>query len=171
MPTYDYRCNACGHEFEAFQSITAPVMRKCPACGKPKLERLIGAGAGIIFKGGGFYETDYRSESYRKAAEAESKAGSSAESGAGGSAGTEGKAQPKSDTTANGSAKSDTGSRDRDRSAPSTMRAGAGRTSSARAGSTDRTAPRTGATSKKQGKTASASRTTRSRSRRSGGAG
>ncbi|HMN96258.1 MAG TPA: zinc ribbon domain-containing protein [Phycisphaerales bacterium] len=71
MPTYDYRCNACGHEFEQFQSITAPVIRKCPACGKLKLERLIGTGAGIIFKGGGFYETDYRSEAYRKAAEAE----------------------------------------------------------------------------------------------------
>jgi putative FmdB family regulatory protein len=58
MPTYDYACRACGHEFEEFQSITAPVMRKCPKCGKLKLERLIGTGAGIIFKGGGFYETD-----------------------------------------------------------------------------------------------------------------
>jgi putative FmdB family regulatory protein len=73
MPTYDYRCNACGHEFEEFQSITAPVLRKCPKCGKPKLERLIGTGAGVIFKGGGFYETDYRSDSYKKAAEAEKK--------------------------------------------------------------------------------------------------
>jgi putative FmdB family regulatory protein len=73
MPTYDYACRACGHEFEEFQSITAPVKRKCPKCGKPKLERLIGTGAGIIFKGGGFYETDYRSEGYKKAAEAERK--------------------------------------------------------------------------------------------------
>ena len=74
MPTYEYRCNACGHEFEEFQSITAPVKRKCPKCGRPKLERLIGTGAGILFKGGGFYETDYRSDGYKKAAEAEKKA-------------------------------------------------------------------------------------------------
>ncbi|MFO0872786.1 MAG: FmdB family zinc ribbon protein [Phycisphaerales bacterium] len=74
MPTYDYRCNACGHAFELFQSMTAPVQRKCPACGKLKLERLIGMGAGVIFKGGGFYETDYRTEAYTKSAEAEKKA-------------------------------------------------------------------------------------------------
>lgn len=73
MPTYDYACRACGHEFEEFQSITAPLKRKCPKCGKPKLERLIGTGAGFIFKGGGFYETDYRSEGYKKAAEADKK--------------------------------------------------------------------------------------------------
>src|SRR5262245_10732890 len=73
MPTYEYRCNACGLEFELFQSITAPVKRKCPKCSKPKLERLIGTGAGIIFKGGGFYQTDYRSDSYKKGGEAEKK--------------------------------------------------------------------------------------------------
>lgn len=73
MPTYDYRCDACGHEFELFQSMTAPVKRKCPSCGKNKLQRLIGTGAGVIFKGSGFYETDYRSESYKKAAESETK--------------------------------------------------------------------------------------------------
>ncbi len=71
MPTYDYECDACGHEFEQFQSITASPLKKCPACGKLKLRRLIGTGAGIIFKGSGFYETDYRSESYKKAAKAE----------------------------------------------------------------------------------------------------
>ena len=74
MPTYDYRCNACGKEFEEFQSITAPVLRKCPTCGKLKLERLIGIGSGVIFKGGGFYQTDYRSEGYKSAAEADKKA-------------------------------------------------------------------------------------------------
>ena len=73
MPTYEYACRACGHEFELFQQMTAKVKRKCPECGRQKLERLIGTGAGVIFKGGGFYETDYRSESYRKAAEAEKK--------------------------------------------------------------------------------------------------
>ena len=69
MPTYDYECSACGHTFEKFQFITAPAVRKCPECGKLKVRRLIGTGAGIIFKGSGFYQTDYRSESYRKAAE------------------------------------------------------------------------------------------------------
>ncbi|TVQ53893.1 MAG: zinc ribbon domain-containing protein [Phycisphaerales bacterium] len=73
MPTYEYACRACGHEFELFQQMTAKVKRKCPECGRQKLERLIGIGAGVIFKGGGFYETDYRSESYKKAAEAEKK--------------------------------------------------------------------------------------------------
>jgi len=60
MPTYDYRCDNCGHEFDAFQSITEAALKKCPKCGKNKLRRLIGAGAGIIFKGSGFYETDYK---------------------------------------------------------------------------------------------------------------
>ena len=73
MPTYDYRCNNCEHEFEEFQSMSAKPLRKCPECGTLKLERLIGTGAGVIFKGSGFYETDYRSESYKKSAEAEKK--------------------------------------------------------------------------------------------------
>jgi len=64
MPTYDYICDNCQHEFEQFQSITASQLKKCPACGKMKLRRLIGSGAGVIFKGSGFYETDYRSKSY-----------------------------------------------------------------------------------------------------------
>jgi putative FmdB family regulatory protein len=71
MPTYDYRCDNCGHELEAFQSITAKPLRKCPDCGKLKLKRLLGTGAGLIFKGSGFYETDYRSDSYKKGAESE----------------------------------------------------------------------------------------------------
>ena len=66
MPTYEYRCESCGHEFEKFQSITAKSFRKCPVCGKSSIKRLIGAGAGIIFKGSGFYQTDYRTESYKK---------------------------------------------------------------------------------------------------------
>lgn len=71
MPTYDYLCENCGYEFEQFQMITARPVRKCPKCGKVDLKRLIGVGAGIIFRGPGFYETDYRSESYKKAADKE----------------------------------------------------------------------------------------------------
>lgn len=74
MPTYDYICNACGHELEEFQSMSAKPLRKCPDCGKLKLKRLIGTGAGIIFKGSGFYETDYRSDGYKKDAKAEKDA-------------------------------------------------------------------------------------------------
>ena len=73
MPTYDYRCENCEYEFEHFQSITAKPLRICPKCGKKSLKRLIGTGAGVIFKGPGFYETDYRSESYKKAQESEKK--------------------------------------------------------------------------------------------------
>lgn len=71
MPTYDYRCNACHHEFELFQSMKDSPKKKCPECGKNALERLIGTGAGILFKGSGFYETDYRSPAYKKDAEAD----------------------------------------------------------------------------------------------------
>jgi putative FmdB family regulatory protein len=74
MPTYDYICRACEHAFELFQQMSDPVKKKCPECGKLRLNRLIGSGAGVIFKGGGFYETDYRSDSYKKSASAEKKA-------------------------------------------------------------------------------------------------
>ena len=69
MPTYDYVCQNCDHAFELFQSITAPSIRKCPKCGKLKVKRLIGTGAGIIFKGSGFYQTDYRTDSYKQGAQ------------------------------------------------------------------------------------------------------
>jgi len=77
MPTYDYRCNACGHAFELFQSMTAKHEKKCPKCGKNALERLIGTGAAVLFKGSGFYQTDYRSEGYKKSAEADKPASES----------------------------------------------------------------------------------------------
>jgi putative FmdB family regulatory protein len=85
MPTYDYACDACDHEFEVFESISAEPQKKCPKCKKPKLRRLFGAGAGLIFKGSGFYQTDYRSESYKKAASADKPAESSASSSDNGS--------------------------------------------------------------------------------------
>jgi putative FmdB family regulatory protein len=74
MPTYDYKCDACGHAFEVFQSMSAPPVRKCPKCKKSKVKRLIGTGAGLIFKGSGFYITDYRDQGYKDKAKAESGA-------------------------------------------------------------------------------------------------
>src|ERR1700722_12295077 len=77
MPTYDYVCDACGHKFEHFQSISEALLKKCPQCKKLKLRRLFGTGAAIMFKGSGFYQTDYRSDSYKKAASADKSAGES----------------------------------------------------------------------------------------------
>ena len=71
MTTYDYLCEACGHELEIFQGINDEPETKCPACKKKKLKRQFGTGAAIVFKGSGFYQTDYRSESYKKGAKAE----------------------------------------------------------------------------------------------------
>ena len=77
MPTYDYKCNACGHTFDELQTFSEPSLTKCPKCKKNKLERLFGGGGAIIFKGGGFCETDYR------------RAGETAEKGEGDAAKTE----------------------------------------------------------------------------------
>ena len=71
MPTYDYICDQCGHEFEAYEPITAEPRKDCPECQKDTLRRKIGPGAAILFKGSGFYQTDYRSDSYKKAAKAD----------------------------------------------------------------------------------------------------
>ncbi|MBT3193607.1 MAG: zinc ribbon domain-containing protein [Verrucomicrobia bacterium] len=76
MPTYEYECTKCDHVFERFQSMTDEPVKRCPKC-KCKVRRLFGTGAGIIFKGSGFYETDYRSKNYR---DGESKAKSAASS-------------------------------------------------------------------------------------------
>ena len=81
MPTYDYVCDACEHAFEEFQSFSDEVLTKCPKCGRKKLRRLFGSGAAILFKGSGFYQTDYRSESYKSGAKAESESSKPAESG------------------------------------------------------------------------------------------
>lgn len=80
MPTYDYECDACGHEFELFQGINDAVKKKCPECKKSKLRRLFGTGGAIVFKGSGFYETDYRSESYKKGEKAAKESKSKSES-------------------------------------------------------------------------------------------
>jgi putative FmdB family regulatory protein len=75
MPTYEYHCDACEHHFDEFQSINDKPLKKCPKCGRVKLRRIFGTGAAVIFKGSGFYQTDYRSESYKAAAKAEQEAG------------------------------------------------------------------------------------------------
>lgn len=80
MPTYDYECDACEHTFELFQTISEPLRKKCPECGRMKLRRLFGTGAALLFKGSGFYQTDYRSESYKKDAKAAKKSSKSTSS-------------------------------------------------------------------------------------------
>lgn len=75
MPTYEYECKKCG-PFEVFQSIKDEKLKRCPSC-KGAVKRLMGSGAGIIFKGTGFYQTDYRSSSYKSGASADSGSGAS----------------------------------------------------------------------------------------------
>lgn len=110
MPTYDYQCAACNHTFEEFQSITAKPLRKCPGCGKNQLKRLIGTGAGIIFKGSGFYETDYRSESYKKAEKAEKDAAKPKDADKGDKKSDKSSNTTKKDTTASNSKSGETSS-------------------------------------------------------------
>jgi putative FmdB family regulatory protein len=98
MPTYEYKCDACGYEFERFQSITAEPIRRCPECGKAKVRRLISTGAGLIFKGSGFYITDYRDQSYADKAKAES--GTTSGDGAKDKSSGDGKSETKADTKA-----------------------------------------------------------------------
>jgi putative FmdB family regulatory protein len=93
MPTYEYKCKACTHELEMFQSMSDAPKRKCPKCGKNGLERKIGVGAAILFKGSGFYQTDYRSASYKKAAESDKSPESKSETKS------EGKSESKADST------------------------------------------------------------------------
>jgi putative FmdB family regulatory protein len=99
MPTYDYVCQNCDHAFEEFQSMSAPLLKKCPKCGKAKLKRLIGSGAGIIFKGSGFYQTDYRSDSYTQSVKNESGSTSPASTKSAETASKDSKAETKSETS------------------------------------------------------------------------
>ena len=75
MPTYDYKCDDCGHAFEEFQYFSEALLKVCPKCHKETLRRLFGSGAAVLFKGSGFYETDYRSNSYKEAAKKDSDSG------------------------------------------------------------------------------------------------
>jgi len=106
MPTYDYECRECGHRWELFQQMKENPKRKCPECGRLRARRLIGQGAGIIFRGSGGYQTDYRSQSYKDAAKADKQAQKSdsekSSSDSGGSksdsGGSQSDSKPKSDT-------------------------------------------------------------------------
>ena len=104
MPTYDYKCDKCGHTWELFQSITADPVKTCPECKSRKARRVIGPGAGILFKGSGFYQTDYRSDSYKKGAEADKKATSAA-------------SESKSETKSEGKSSGDSGGKKSESSA------------------------------------------------------
>ncbi len=102
MPTYDYECRACGEKLEIFHSMTEVARKKCPKCGKSKLERMIGAGSGFIFKGTGFYITDYRSSDYQARAKADSGAPSDSKS----ASTTESKSSPVAASSSESSSKS-----------------------------------------------------------------
>ena len=98
MPTYEYQCDACEHNFDEFQGINDAPLKKCPRCGKQKLRRVFGTGAAVLFKGSGFYQTDYRSESYKAGAKAEQESSKPAKA-------SEGSANSTSDTSSTGAAK------------------------------------------------------------------
>lgn len=103
MPTYDYLCSACGHEFEKFQSMKDDPLKSCPKCKKRQVRRLIGMGAGVIFKGSGFYETDYKRAGREKKKD-------SVDGKSGGDASGKSESKPKSGTKAKkGSSGSDSG--------------------------------------------------------------
>jgi putative FmdB family regulatory protein len=104
MPTYEYHCDACEHNFDEFQSMSEEPLKKCPECGRKKLRRVYGAGAAILFKGSGFYQTDYRSESYKSAAKKDQEA-SKPSGGTDGKNGSAGKSSESgAATSANGTA-------------------------------------------------------------------
>lgn len=94
MPTYDYVCDACGHQFEAFESIKADPQTVCPSCAEAKLRRKIGPGAAILFKGSGFYQTDYRSDSYKQRAKEDKAPAASTNGSDGGSAAAKPESKP-----------------------------------------------------------------------------
>jgi putative FmdB family regulatory protein len=100
MPTYEYECAACGNRMDAFQSMSDPPIRKCPKCGKRRLKRLISAGAGVIFKGTGFYTTDYRSASYESSKKSDKEAPAKSETKTETKTETKSETSPKPDTPA-----------------------------------------------------------------------
>src|SRR5205823_8361131 len=106
MPTYEYQCDACEHNFDEFQGINEAPLKKCPKCGKAKLRRVFGTGAAFIFKGSGFYQTDYRSESYKAGAKAEQESAKPAEAKKDDKASANGTTAPANEGTSGKKAKS-----------------------------------------------------------------
>lgn len=102
MPTYSYECSGCGHKFDVFHGINATPALKCEECGSKKVVRQIGTGSGVIFKGGGFYETDYKTKKGKPPTEPkpEKKEGSTAGSTTGSESGSTAKGETKADTKA-----------------------------------------------------------------------
>jgi putative FmdB family regulatory protein len=103
MPTYEYRCNECGNDFETFQRMSDEPVASCPKCGKDASRRLSG-GAGLLFKGSGFYITDYRSDSYKKAAGSE---GGASDTGSGSGSSDKGSGSGSSESKSDSSTKGD----------------------------------------------------------------
>jgi len=108
MPTYEYECDACGHKFDELQSFSEKPLKKCPKCKKAKLRRLFGAGAAVLFKGSGFYQTDYRSSGYQAAAKADQEQAKAPSSDTAGTNGTADKPAAKGTADNAGGAKSGT---------------------------------------------------------------
>jgi putative FmdB family regulatory protein len=106
MPTYEYVCDACGHSFDELQGFSEEPLKKCPKCGKNKLRRLFGTGAAVLFKGSGFYETDYRSDSYKEAQKKESEATKPATSDSSKASSTEGTKSSTADSASSTSSES-----------------------------------------------------------------
>lgn len=106
MPTYDYECRSCGKSFEYFQSISESPKTECPACGRHELSRLIGAGAGFLFKGSGFYITDYRSKDYKAKAKADGGGAASSAASSGSSSSSSGGSTAKPSSSGGGGAAS-----------------------------------------------------------------
>jgi putative FmdB family regulatory protein len=112
MPTYEYRCAECGNEFEQFGRMSDPPVQECPQC-HAQAQRKISGGAGLVFKGSGFYITDYRGEGYKKAAESDKSGGGSSssseskpESSGGSASKADSKPAPKSDSSSSGGSSS-----------------------------------------------------------------
>lgn len=107
MPTYEYRCGACGSRFEEFQKMSDDPVETCPECGEPEAERLMSAGAGVVFKGSGFYETDYKRAGREESGEGEGGDGSGGDGdGAGADASTEAASDSAGDGASGGASES-----------------------------------------------------------------
>ena len=125
MPTYEYECSACGHRLEKFQSMSSAALKKCPECGKAKLVRLFGMGAGIIFKGSGFYETDYKRAGEKKDGQ-DAKEGKDAGAGKDGESGKEKPAEASAPAAKDAQAKAESAAKEKSPKTSGRRKAAAG---------------------------------------------